>query len=236
MRKANRSSAPRNIAANNVHPTSAAPGTPKESAIDSPTDRPASDAAQAMSRKRRSPDRGGRDPFTDAMEWLIRDSLNNTFLTRMKMPITRAWEYLIFKLNAINTLNDELIQGRFGKEELNSPELGQLKLRVKALGPIPRPSLSTMYRRKNAIPHYDILKAQMGKKFADTEYRVSFPGTKSPRSPVRIDGDETKTGSHGYPGWTSCSEIRLNGQCFTTVLRSTGSSTRARSWENCAGA
>jgi len=191
MRKANRSSAPRNIAANNVHHTSATPGTPKESVIDFPTERLASAAAQPMSRKRRSPDRGGRDHFSDAMEWLMRGSLNNTFLTPMRMKITHAWMDLFVRLDAINSLNDELMQKRFRREELNAPELVQLKLRVKALGPIPRPSLSTMYRRKNAIPYYDILKAQKGKKFADREYRVFFPGTKSPRSPVRIDGDET---------------------------------------------
>lgn len=246
MRKANRSSAPRNIAANNVHPTSATPGTPKESAINSPTDRPGFAAAQTMSRKRRAQEptlislsstqnstqrvldsvllgdpeppcpktRGARkwiardvralipehadpkmrDHFADAMEWLMRCSLDNTFLTPMKMTISNAWADLIFKLDAINIRNDELIRRRFNKVDLNAAELGQLKLRVEALGPIPRPSLSTMYRRKNAIPHYDIVKAQMGKKFADTEYRVSFPGTKSPRSPVRIDGDETKNG------------------------------------------
>jgi len=56
MRKAKRDSAPHVIAVSNVQPTSATPQIPKESAIDSPIHRPDSAAAQATSRKRRTPE------------------------------------------------------------------------------------------------------------------------------------------------------------------------------------
>ncbi len=137
--------------------------------------------------------RGHHNKLSQALEWLIKASLNCTYLTDMKKKITVARENLIAKLTAINSDNPDLMEERFTKTELASTELEQLRFQAKELGPIEPPSVWTLYRRRNELTHYEILVAQMGKQYADTEYRISFPAAKSPRPLERVDGDETRT-------------------------------------------
>lgn len=137
--------------------------------------------------------RGHHNKLSQAMEWLIKATFNCTYLSTLKKKITVARKNLIAKLTAINSDDPTLLEERFTKSELASVELEQLRFQAKELGPIEAPSVWALYRRRNELTHYEILAAQMGKQYADTEYRVSFPGAKSPRPLERVDGDETKT-------------------------------------------
>jgi putative transposase len=141
--------------------------------------------------------RGNRDRFSKKMEWLFNCALNATYLSSLKKKITKAYQNLIAKVNAINSQDDEKIKSRFNEKELRAPELMQLREQVKQSGPLEVPERSVLYRRKNKMSLYDITVAQMGKRYADSEFRITFPGPKTMKPLDEEQGDETLTDLFG---------------------------------------
>jgi putative transposase len=137
--------------------------------------------------------RGHRNRFPQAMEWLFDCAFRATYLTARKKKITKTHQDLITKLNAINSQDADRIAKRFTDKELKCPELLQLCELRKQSGPLGVPEISVLYRRRNKMAGFDVMLAQMGKRYADSEFRNTFPTPKAMKPLDEVQGDETIT-------------------------------------------
>jgi putative transposase len=139
--------------------------------------------------------RGNRDRFSKPMEWLFDCAFRATFLSTHpgKRKISKAYQDLLTKIDAINSGDDAKIQKRFNEKELRRLELQQLKEQVKQSSPLEVPERSVLYRRKNKMSLYDITAAQMGQAYADRQFRITFPAPKALKPLAEVQGDETIT-------------------------------------------
>lgn len=148
-------------------------------------------------------ERGNKERYSPALEWLMRLSLDITHLRKEPKHISSARPFLSVWIGALNSKDEKTIREAFKDvtygdtkaptPAIEAPEIQQLQLEIAESGAIKVPCKSTLYRRVNHIPLHEILTLQHDKHFADSVFHTSMPGPVATRPLERVDCDMTDT-------------------------------------------